>query len=196
MNNMQEILHLLLELSNTSDFPDASEMHGLICAHACVQPSRDYTRHASEFLLWLGTEGEDQALLQASSAALAAINAQLLDAASDFYPLQPEDSASLELKTSSLADWCGAFVSGMGVHKQLQLNADADEALRDLQQISRASLMAGNAEADLTAADLEELEQAYTELVEYVRVAVQLIHHSIITDQAPALSTDSAPVLH
>lgn len=203
MNNMHEILHSLLELSGQHGFPDASELHGLLCAHACVPASADHAAAARELLRWLGVEGEHDQLLQACDQALQVTTAQLLDPASDFQPLLPDDARDLPSRTEALAAWAGGFVSGMGVHGDAALHAEAQEALADLQQIARASVSAdeqadacggdgdGDGDGD-DVGDAEALEQAYTELVEYTRVAVPLIHHALLL-QAP-----SAPpvVLH
>ena len=195
MNNMHEILHSLLELSGQQGFPDASELHGLLCAHACVPASADHAAAARELLRWLGVAGEHDQLLQICGEALQATTAQLLDPASDFQPLLPDDARDLPSRTEALAAWAGGFVSGMGVHGDAALHTEAQEALADLQQIARASVCAGE-QADAgdgdDVGDAEALEQAYTELVEYTRVAVPLIHHALLL-QAP-----SAPpvVLH
>jgi len=185
MNNMHEILHSLLELTGQHGFPDASELHGLLCAHACVPASADHAVAAREMLRWLGVEGEHDQLLQACGEALQATTAQLLDPASDFQPLLPDDACDLTSRTEALAAWAGGFVSGMGVHGDAALHAEAQEALADLQQIARASVSMGE-HAEVADSDAEALEQAYTELVEYTRVAVPLIHHALLLQAPPA----------
>lgn len=189
MNNMHEILHSLLELSGQHGFPDASELHGLVCAHACVPADADHAAAARELLRWLGVEGSHDQLLHACGEALQATTAQLLDPASDFQPLLPDDARDLPSRTEALAAWAGGFVSGMGVHGDAALHAEAQEALADLEQIARASVSAGeqaDADAGDDAGDAEALEQAYTELVEYTRVAVPLIHHALLLQAPPA----------
>ncbi len=181
MNNMHENLHSLLELSGHAGFPDASEMHGLLCAHACVAAEADHKAGARELLRWLGADAQQQDLLQACCTALQMTTSSLLDTAGDFRPLLPHDSDSLQQRTEALAAWAGGFVSGMGVHVDASLNAEAAEALADLQNISRASLY--DAEDGTQPPDEESLEQAYSELVEYVRVAAQLIHHALLLQQ-------------
>jgi len=185
MNNMHEILHSLLELTGQHGFPDASELHGLLCAHACVPASADHAVAAREMLRWLGVEGEHDQLLQACGEALQATTAQLLDPASDFQPLLPDDACDLPSRTEALAAWAGGFVSGMGVHGDAALHAEAQEALADLQQIARASVSMGE-HAEVADSDAEALEQAYTELVEYTRVAVPLTHHALLLQAPPA----------
>jgi len=184
MNNMHEILHSLLELSGQREFPDASELHGVLCAHACVAGSADHAAGARELLRWLGLDAEQERSLQACTLALQATTAKLLDPAGDFQPWLPDDARPLQDRTEALAAWAGGFVSGMGVHGDAALHAEAQEALADLQQIARASVSADE-QADAGDGDAEALEQAYTELVEYTRVAVPLIHHALLL-QAPS----------
>jgi len=194
MNNMHEILHSLLELSGQRDFPDASEMHGLLCAHACVANTADHAAGARELLRWLGTDAQAQRLLEVCGSALQATTALLLDPASDFHPLLPADAATLQERTEALAAWAGGFVSGMGVHGDVRLTDTASEAMSDLQQIARAAVsqLDVDAQAESSAQAQEAQEQAYTELVEYTRVAVPLIHHALLLQQR----TSPPAVLH
>ena len=185
MNNMHENLHSLLEHCGQREFPDASELHGVLCAHACVADSADHAAGARELLRWLHADAHQQGLLQACTEALQATTAQLLDPASEFQPLLPDDASDLQRRTEALAAWAGGFVSGMGVHGDVGLGDTASEALTDLQQIARAGVHE-QLHAPAAADDHEALEQAYTELVEYTRVAVQLIHHALLLQQQPA----------
>jgi uncharacterized protein YgfB (UPF0149 family) len=178
MNHMHETVQSLLELSGNDAFPHASELHGLLCAHACVAPAGDFEAHAGELLAWLG-ENDDAALRRSAAAALAHTNRELLDSAGPFQPLLPADDTPLAERTEALGAWAGAYVSGLGVHPTLTLRGDAREAWQDLQQIARAGLEAG-AEA------AEQDERAYAEVVEYLRVAVQLIHHALLPADAEA----------
>jgi uncharacterized protein YgfB (UPF0149 family) len=158
MNNMHEILHSLLELSGQSDFPDASEMHGLLCAHACVANTADHAAGARELLRWLGTDAQQQQLLQVCGSALQATTDLLLDPASDFHPLLPADTATLQERTEALAAWAGGFVSGMGVHGDVRLTDTASEALSDLQQIARAAVSELDVDEQTTASSAQEQE--------------------------------------
>ncbi|MEJ2178828.1 MAG: UPF0149 family protein [Gammaproteobacteria bacterium] len=77
---------------------------------------------------------------------------------------------TLEDRTMALSQWCSGFLASLGSGGEDALNVmsdDANEALTDLKQISAA---------DVTDTDeSEEDENAFTEIVEYVRVATLMI---------------------
>lgn len=88
-----------------------------------------------------------------------------------FMPLLPADDAPLVARTQALAEWCRGFLYGLGsgyLPQATARDADVAEVLQDLAQISRAEVDADD--------EGEGGEQAYAELVEYVRVGVHLLH--------------------
>ena len=87
-----------------------------------------------------------------------------------FIPILPEEDIPLSERLIALGEWCGNYVSGFaeGVEKGFQLTDDANEALEDLASIARISI-----EFD------EDGECDYIELVEYVRIAVQLVYMDV-----------------
>ena len=93
-----------------------------------------------------------------------------------FVPLLPDDDSPLERRTESLALWCEGFLYGLGTHSFLSqeaLSAEVREIIGDLAEIGRA---------EATAADPEQgeaEEEAYTEVLEFVRVSVQLLHDDL-----------------
>lgn len=180
MNNMYEKLQFLLELTGNKAFPDSSELHGVLCAHALQAPVRQ-SESATELARWLDIPSGQQNVL---TAALDEAYASLLADDMSYQLYLPNDAESLMLRTDSLAAWCGGFVSGMGVYEdwlpevpqgmdnELLKGADeAREAISDLSQIARADL-------DSQTGDEAE-EQAYAEIMEYVRVAVQVIQRTL-----------------
>lgn len=95
--------------------------------------------------------------------------------AMEFEPFLPDDDVPLEQRTAALSQWCQGFLYGFGSVRAIQaeeLPASIDEILRDLANISRA-------EADVGEAG-EEQEQAYSDVVEYLRAGVQLVHDELI----------------
>ena len=86
--------------------------------------------------------------------------------------LLPDDEGhSLEQRTRALAMWCDGFLFGIARSGSLDLDKASDEvreAISDITQFTRATIEGGD--------DLETEEGAYAELVEYLRVVVQLIH--------------------
>lgn len=91
----------------------------------------------------------------------------------DFYPLLPDDELSLMDRTDALAEWCQAFLFGLaagGIKDFSQLPEQVEEICRDLIEFSQARHEGEEAEQD---------EFAYVELVEYIRVGVQLIFEEL-----------------
>ncbi|HIA92602.1 MAG TPA: UPF0149 family protein [Gammaproteobacteria bacterium] len=99
---------------------------------------------------------------------------KLNDTEMTFYPLLSPDSASLTDRTGSLSSWCQGFIDGVGIaiaQKNVPIDSAGQdiigEIIEDFSQISKLT------SASVMNQDEEEL--AYMEVVEYVRVGVQLI---------------------
>ncbi len=96
---------------------------------------------------------------------------------SSFAPLLPDDEESPSRRAAALAHWCEGFLHGLVSDKQnepLKKRLGEDplaDIIRDMLQITRAAV--GEDE------DPEESEAAYSELVEYVRVAAQLFYEEL-----------------
>ncbi len=91
---------------------------------------------------------------------------------------------------TALSQWCQGFLYGFGTGRcraaRANCSGEVEEVLRDLTHISQASVETG--------ADAEEEEQAYAEIVEYVRAGVQLIHDELIELRA-ARRRRAGPIL-
>ncbi len=113
---------------------------------------------------------------------------QLNDPMLEFQPLLPEDERPLEERVEALAEWCQGFLFGMslgGLKDVARLPGDAGEAVQDLVQLARAGSY------DIEGG--EEDEQAYADLVEYIRTAVLLVNEELNPTKAPP-RTD--PTMH
>lgn len=102
---------------------------------------------------------------------------QLSERLSEFEPLLPDESDSASLRASALARWCEGFLHGLvsidhgqALKQRLAKDPLAD-IIRDMLQLTRAA-------AD-DESDDETNEAAYAEIVEYVRVAVQLAYEEL-----------------
>lgn len=87
-----------------------------------------------------------------------------------FEPLLPADDASLELRADALVEWCRGFLGGLGlagVSRQNGLSADGAEILKDFGTIAGTRF---------EYAESEEDENALTEVIEFIRVGVLLLH--------------------
>ncbi|WP_199609119.1 UPF0149 family protein [Flocculibacter collagenilyticus] len=91
----------------------------------------------------------------------------LSDTDLQFMPLLPDDDEPLSDRIESLIGWIQGFLVGFGVRKTDLKDAsdDVQEALNDFAEITRM---------DTDMSEEEEAEEAYFEIVEYVRVSALL----------------------
>lgn len=96
---------------------------------------------------------------------------------SGFVPLLPDESDSASRRTEAIAHWSEGFLHGLVTGQQderLKNRLAAEpiaDIIKDLLQITRATL--DESESD------ESSEQAYVEIVEYLRVATQLVYEEL-----------------
>ncbi|MGH8322977.1 MAG: UPF0149 family protein, partial [Steroidobacteraceae bacterium] len=105
----------------------------------------------------------------------------------EFDLLLPEDAASLDTRTVALAQWCQGFLYGLGgsaIQDASGLPGEVGEIVRDLSEITRAGGDGGQS--------VEANESAYVELVEFVRVGVQLVFEEL----GPLRDQPSSPGAH
>lgn len=146
---------------------DAAQFHGMLCGALCVKDAEQVN------LVQLLEEGEgdiDSSLIDEALPRLCGNAAQSLASAEmNFTPLLPNDDQSLSLRAASLGAWCEGFLFGLATGPKLDMkrcSAEMREILGDLTQFTHA----------VHAGDEAEIEEtAYAELVEYLRVGVQLI---------------------
>ena len=154
---------------------DASEYHGKICACLCFDTLEAETVLAEAFNADISSlSSETMKLKNILLDLIAETLEKLNDTEMTFYPLLSPDSESLTNRTLSLSSWCGGFIDGFGlaiVQKNISMNPTKQgitgEIIEDFSQISKltsASVMNEGGE-----------ELAYMEVVEYIRVGVQLI---------------------
>lgn len=151
----------------------AAESHGCLCGALCTTAHYSIERWLEEIV-----PEEDGGVDEESRQALRLLFADTLNALRgdemDFELLLPDDDVALELRATALSQWCQGFLYGFGTGRPVQLEeleGSVDEVLRDLTHIGRATVELGGDEDE---------EGAYAEVLEYVRVGVQLIHDELI----------------
>lgn len=150
---------------------DAAEAHGTLVGSLCAAGCS-----MDEWLAEILPEG--QAPDEAAASLLAVFEATcgaLGDTDMSFEPLLPPDDDPIAERTSALGEWCQGFLYGLGVGVAVpdvsQLQGEAAEVLRDMTEITHVDV-------DPTDSD-ESNEAAYAELVEFVRVGVQLLYEQL-----------------
>jgi yecA family protein len=146
-----------------------SQVHGCLCgllsAGATFQP--EYGLDALADVLDLVAYGE---LANRVMQLYTVSGAALRDEEFTFIPLLPDDEVDIVQRAEALADWCNGFLAGFAYEAASEdsasstLSQPSSEALRDIAAFAQA-------EVDEDETD-EDAEGHYTELVEYLRVAV------------------------
>ena len=168
----------------------AAELHGAACGLLIVAPEADAALRLVE-LLGADALTDADAVDAFVSGARYGLSDEglgfrplLLDAADGGADVDDFDEDQADGLVEALAQWCAAFVAGLfagaphpvsseelregALGEELDLGPDAEELIRDLVAIAQV-------ETVLDGADLDEAELAFTELHEFVRVAVLLL---------------------
>lgn len=157
---------------------DAAEAHGSLCGLVCGLGNGGQSTWLAETLA--DAQANESVATQTSQlleALAASTRAALEGADMTFQPLLPDDSEPLVERVDCLAQWCQGFNHGLFVAARIG-DAEAEmgsgntaEIVRDFGEMAQVSV--GDEEADA------EGESAYAELVEYVRVSVQLVFEEL-----------------
>jgi uncharacterized protein YgfB (UPF0149 family) len=165
---------------------DAAEAHGTLAGCLCAAAGYRFEDWVHEIL----PEGRAAAPAAAALEELYTATAgALLRRDSEFELLLPADAQPIDARTAALARWCQGFLYGLGcgaIPDARQLPGEVGEIVRDLGEITRAGVDARQ--------DEESNESAYAELVEFVRVGVQLLFEELAAVRRPPPA--SADPLH
>lgn len=171
---------------------DAAQTHGLLSgrlASSGADAGFDWLSQVLE-----GTR-EDDALRAECEQLLGelfeATYRQLAERQSGFEPLLPDDAESTAARAAALAHWSEGFLHGLvsvrhsdSIRERLAAEPLA-EIIRDLLELTRAAV-----DED---AGTEADEDAYAELVEYLRVAAQLAYEELAEIRAAKSSEADGP---
>jgi uncharacterized protein len=170
-------------LKDARALPEPAEAHGTLAGALCS--SRDYG-----LIEWmreiLPEDSPDQDVLR-STVLQKVYNDMvrtLVGNDADFEPLLPDDDAPLADRTEALSLWCQGFLYGLGsgtTADPASVSTEASEIIRDFTEITHVGVDAGD--------ETEENEVAFAEVVEFVRVGVQLL----FVELAPARGAEAAP---
>jgi yecA family protein len=158
---------------------DAAQAHGLLSGRLAIAGADSGFGWLSQVLE--GTDvndalrGECEAML---GTLFESTYRQLAERQSEFEPLLPDDDDSAAVRAAALAHWCEGFLHGLvsadhgDALKQRLSSEPMADIIKDMLQITRAV-------ADENA-NSETDEEAYAELVEYLRVAAQLTYEELV----------------
>ncbi len=141
-----------------------SEAHGVVIGLLCAGATDDNKTVAA-----LGAGESDGDLRDGLEIIRQGVIEDVAEAGLGLGPLLPDDDSSAVIRSRALIDWCRGFVTGFSLY-------DYDREVRDYPEIVTEALtdIGGIAEASGTAG-----ESDLSELVEYLRVATQLIYDEV-----------------
>ncbi len=150
---------------------DAAEAHGLISALLCATP-----RQARE--IWLAElvreEDMDNELVKETIKELGrvfdATEQALAEDTGEYELFLPDDEQPIRRRAAAVIHWCRGFLYGLGLSQagERLKSAETREALGDMDAITQMD------EATVEENN-EESEEALMQLIEFLRVTVQLI---------------------
>ncbi len=169
---------------------DAGQAHGLLCSRLAVLG-------ADAGIGWLEQvlEGSDpdNALRRECESMLDALytytHRQLAERQSEFEPLLPGVADSTIIRADAIARWCEGFLHGLVSGspddnlKERLSSEPLSEIIKDMLQIARATV-------DEETND-ETNESAYAELIEYLRIAVQLTYEELADFRSPSPASEA-----
>jgi uncharacterized protein YgfB (UPF0149 family) len=171
-------------LTRARSLAAAAEAHGTLAGCLCGAAEYAFEDWLREFL----PEGSADPAAVATLRELYTGTAQaLLQTDMEFEPLLPGDAEPIAARTAALAEWCQGFLYGLGagvIPDPGNLPGEAGEIVRDFAEITRAGVDSGE--------EQESNENAYAELVEFVRVGAQLLFEELA--DARRLPGSAAPL--
>ena len=165
------------------------ELSGMLCGMLCAGTARRAAAAiiARQLTAGDGSDAEHSALHDALRHHLANLEARLEATDDLFEPDLPDDEEQLAVRVAALAAWSRGFQYGLlqsAAGLQLdRLSPESREALEDISEYCHLDDAGDHADDPIE-------EDAYLQLVEYLRVAVALIHADLT---APPPATTKSP---
>ncbi len=176
---------------------NAGQTHGLLCSRLALAGEEGASRWLAQVLA--GTDPDNSLRTECEAMLEALCTAtwqQLSERRSDFMLLLPADDDPAMVRAAAMGQWCEGFLHGLvsethGEKLRERLASDPlSDIIKDMLEITRATV--GD------EADDEGAEHAFTELVEYLRVAAQLTYEELAEFRGPAerLLRNQSATLH
>jgi uncharacterized protein YgfB (UPF0149 family) len=165
--NPENYTEIQRALKEERSLADAAEAHGTLAGCLCAAIGYRF----EDWLLEILPEGRARPMSKETLRALYIATAGALEGTEmEFELLLPVDEDPIDARTEALGQWCQGFLYGLGtsvVQDESGLPGEIGEIVRDLTEITHVAVDNGQTE--------ESNESAYAELVEFVRIGVQLI---------------------
>jgi hypothetical protein len=161
-------------LAEAGSAAEAAESHGCLCGALVAMTAYRPADWIQE--VWAAEdEGPVPVALRETLETAFMETAQALGGQSmEFEPLLPDDDQPLADRVTALGQWCQGFLYGVGVGQLPPLDTiagEVGEVLKDFSEISRAAIDSDDSE--------ESNEDAYIELLEFVRIGTQTLYEEL-----------------
>ncbi len=175
---------------------NAGQAHGLLCSRLSLAGGEGASRWIAQVMADASADAEQCAECEEMLDALCTATwQQLVERQSGFNLFLPDDEDPASVRTEALAQWCEGFLHGLVAEKHseaLKKRLAADplaDIIKDMLEITRAAV---GDDGD------EEIDNDLIELVEYLRVAVQLTYEELaeFRTQDDSVSLDAAQTVH
>jgi yecA family protein len=164
---------------------NAGQAHGLLCSRLALAGADGASRWLAQVLADTDPDNTLRSECEAMLEALCTATwQQLSERQSDFMLLLPDDDDSAQVRTEAMGQWCEGFLHGLvsethGDKLRERLASDPlSDIIKDLLDITRASVD--------DEADEQGTENAFADLVEYLRVSAQLTYEELAEFREPA----------
>lgn len=155
-----------------------SELHGLLSGVVCTGLKIRPDSVVTLVLKHLDAESCSDRNREAVLAMYEFIEREMFSSDSRYTLFLPDDELDLSQRVRCLAAWCQGFLVGFGTASATKsvstFSAETEEALKDIVNIANMS--------DDSAEDDNANEEAYAELVEYLKIAVLLMSSEFLAD--------------
>jgi len=165
-------------LKQSDAMSEPSETHGTLSGLLAAAPEVDWRQEWFRLTVQGGQGQEAVSLPAAARPVLDSVYLQTQAALSDlkmsFEPMVPPDDEPLQARVQALGLWCQGFLFGFSTARPGShdgLSPQVREVLDDLQRLAQVEIPGGEGD--------EGDEAALMEIVEYVRVAAQLVHDEL-----------------
>lgn len=168
----------------------AAESHGSFCGFACLLGAAariPWLAHIMDAAREPDTAATNTVLDSLAQATCIALE----EGDMSFQPLLLPDAEPLADRTQELADWCQGFTAGLATAAGMEgiqavlTEGTTGEIVSDFSELALVTV-------DGDDGDEAESEAAYMELVEYVRVSVQLLYEEL----SPVRRRTTPPDVH
>lgn len=173
-------------LEKTSLKLNPSQAHGLLCGILCGDMQQN-----TDWETWLTGAKSTPKTKKTLAILYIATEKQLKEFTFEFQLVLPTDREELSARAEALTLWAQGFLTGLKLMHIPIINREKDEVTEAIDDIIEIAKM--NFE---NVKSTEDDEQAYMELVEYIRVAVILIYHAMHNEQGGKIIQSVDKQLH